>query len=66
MTVGLYASCSPDRHYVACFSGYGIFVMNLDGTGATTLLKDLGGIPGTVSWIPWNIAKAPSSAPHGL
>lgn len=50
--VGLFASTSPDKQHVASFSGQGIFVMNPDGTGLTTLLNDIGGVAGSVSWIP--------------
>ena len=49
---GLYASISPDNMHIASFSGNGVFVMNPDGTGLTNLIKDVGGIPGTVNWIP--------------
>jgi len=49
---GLYASISPDNQHIASFSGYGIFVMNPDGTGLTTVLNDIGSILGTVNWIP--------------
>ncbi len=49
--VGLYASLSPDQQYVASYSGLGIFVMNIDGTGSTTLVNNLGGLSGTVSWL---------------
>ena len=50
--VGLYAGLSPDRKYIVSYSGDGLFLMNPDGTGATILLGDLGGLAGTVSWIP--------------
>jgi Tol biopolymer transport system component len=49
---GLFASVSPDKKHIASYSGNGIFVMNQDGTGLTMLVSDLGGVPGTVSWIP--------------
>ena len=49
---GLYACLSPDGRYVASFSGNGIFVMQADGTALTMIYSDLGGIYGTVSWIP--------------
>ncbi len=49
---GLYASISPDTQHIASFSGNGVFVMNPDGTGLTMLVSDVGGIPGTVNWIP--------------
>ncbi len=50
--VGLYASLSPDKKYIASYSGNGVFVMNPDGTGSTTIVPDVGGLAGTVSWIP--------------
>ena len=49
---GLYGSFSPDNQHIASFSGNGIFVMNPDGTGLTMVLNDMGGILGTVNWIP--------------
>ena len=51
-TTGLFASVSPDKKYIACNSGIGLFVMNPDGTGLTLLVNDSGGVPGTVTWIP--------------
>jgi Tol biopolymer transport system component len=48
----LNASLAPDRQLLASFSGKGIFVMGLDGSGLTTIVSDVGGIPGTVNWIP--------------
>jgi Tol biopolymer transport system component len=48
----LYASLAPNRQLLASFSGKGIFVMGLDGSGLTTIVSDVGGIPGTVNWIP--------------
>ncbi len=50
--IGLFGSLSPDQKNIASYSGNGIFVMNPDGTGLTMLIKDVGGLPGTVSWIP--------------
>jgi Tol biopolymer transport system component len=50
--VGLFGSISPDQQYIASYSGGGIFVMKPDGTESTMLIKDVGGQPGTVSWIP--------------
>jgi Tol biopolymer transport system component len=49
---GLFASISPDRRFIASYSGNGLFVMNPDGTNLTLLIPDMGGIPGTVNWIP--------------
>jgi Tol biopolymer transport system component len=48
----LYASLSPDGRLLASFSGNGVFVMGLDGSGLTMIVNDVGGIPGTVNWIP--------------
>jgi len=50
--VGLYASLSPDKKYIASYSGRGLLVMHQDGTGLTLLINDMGGLAGTVSWIP--------------
>jgi Tol biopolymer transport system component len=50
--VGLFASLSPDKKYIASYSGNGIFVMNSDGTGLNFLITDVGGQPGTVNWVP--------------
>jgi Tol biopolymer transport system component len=49
---GLYASLSPDGTQLASFSGNGVFVMAPDGSGLTMIVSDVGGIPGTVNWIP--------------
>jgi Tol biopolymer transport system component len=49
---GLFASISPDKRFIASYSGGGLFVMNPDGTNLTLLIPDMGGIPGTVRWIP--------------
>ena len=48
---GLYGSISPDGRQVASFSGNGIFVMQPDGSGLSMIVKDVGGIAGTVDWI---------------
>lgn len=48
----LYASISPDKRYIASYSGDGVFVMNPDGTNLTMLMSNIGGNPGTVNWIP--------------
>jgi hypothetical protein len=37
---------------MASYSGNGIFVMKPDGTQLTTLVSDMGGLAGTVNWIP--------------
>ena len=50
--VGLFASISPDKQYIASYSGGGIFVMRPDGSNSTMIINDVGGNPGTVSWIP--------------
>ncbi len=47
----LYGSISADQH-VYSFSGDGIFVMQPDGTGLTSIVSDVGGVAGTVNWIP--------------
>ncbi len=49
---GLYASVSPDGQWLASYSGNGVFVMRPDGSGLTMIVKDVGGVAGTVSWIP--------------
>jgi Tol biopolymer transport system component len=48
---GLYGSVSPDGQQVASFSANGIFVMHPDGSGLSMIVKDVGGIAGTVDWI---------------
>ena len=48
---GLYGSVSPDGQQVASFSANGIFVMQPDGSGLSMIIKDVGGIAGTVDWI---------------
>ncbi len=48
----LFGSLSPNHQYVASFSSDSIFVMRPDGTELTQLLGYVGGIPGSVSWIP--------------
>jgi Tol biopolymer transport system component len=48
---GLYGSVSPDGQQLASFSGNGIFVMRPDGSGMSMIVKDVGGIAGTVDWI---------------
>jgi len=50
--VGLYASLSPDRNYIASYSGNGLFLMKPDGTGLTMLVGDTGGLAGSVDWVP--------------
>ncbi len=52
MAVGLFASVSPDKSYIASYCGGGIFVMRPDGTESTMLIGDVGGRPGSVGWIP--------------
>jgi Tol biopolymer transport system component len=49
---GLFASVSPDGKYIASYSGRGLFVMDQNGQGLSTLISDLGGLPGTVNWLP--------------
>ena len=48
---GLFASFSPDQKYIASFSTNGIFVMKSDGADPTNVVKDVGGVLGTVDWI---------------
>jgi Tol biopolymer transport system component len=48
----LYGSFSPDGKYIASYSDGGIFVMNPDGTGLTTLVNDVGDEDGSVNWLP--------------
>jgi len=50
-SVGMFGEISPDRKHVALHTGNGLLAMNLDGTGLTTLVKDVGGSPGSVSWM---------------
>jgi Tol biopolymer transport system component len=51
-SLGLFASISPDDQHIASFSSDGLFVMNPDGSELTSIFRNLGGISGTVSWIP--------------
>ena len=51
-TTGLFASFSPDNKYVACYSGFGLFVMQPDGTGLTMLVDGAGGATSSISWVP--------------
>jgi Tol biopolymer transport system component len=51
-TLSLFGTFSPDKKHIASYSLNGIFVMNPDGTEITIVVNDVGGIPGTVSWIP--------------
>lgn len=50
-SIGLYASLSLDKKYIASASINGIFVMKLDGSDLTVLLPDEIN-SGTVTWIP--------------
>jgi Tol biopolymer transport system component len=50
--LALYGAYSPDRKHIASFSSNGIFVMKPDGTELTMIVKDVGGIVGTVNWLP--------------
>jgi len=52
LSLALYGVFSPDNKYIASYSTDGIFVMKPDGTELTIVIKDVGGIPGTVNWIP--------------
>ncbi len=49
---GLFASLSPDGKYIASYSGKGLFIMDQNGQGLSTVIGDLGGLPGTVTWLP--------------
>jgi Tol biopolymer transport system component len=51
-STSLYTSISPDGTWLASFSGNGVFLMHPDGTGLTMVVSDVGGIAGTVDWIP--------------
>jgi Tol biopolymer transport system component len=51
-SLALYGVYSPDRKYIASYSADGIFVMRPDGTEITKIVKDIGGIVGTVNWLP--------------
>ena len=51
-TTALFASLLPDQQHIASYSGGGLFVMNLDGSGVQMLDKDTGGIPSSLQWIP--------------
>jgi Tol biopolymer transport system component len=48
----LYGNYSPDKKYIASYSAGGIFVMKPDGTEVTMVVRDVGGISGTVCWLP--------------
>jgi Tol biopolymer transport system component len=51
-SLALFGNFSPDKKYIASYTSDEIFVMKPDGTGVTVLVNDIGGIPGTVNWIP--------------
>jgi hypothetical protein len=50
--LALFGNFSPDKKHIASYSTDGIFVMKPDGTEVTMLVNEVGGISGTVSWIP--------------
>jgi Tol biopolymer transport system component len=50
-TINLFASISPDKKHLASVAGEGVFVMDLDGSNLTQLIRDPG-ISSTVSWLP--------------
>jgi Tol biopolymer transport system component len=50
-TINLFASLSPDKTRIASVSAEGLFVMGLDGSELTQLVRDPN-VHGTVSWIP--------------
>jgi Tol biopolymer transport system component len=49
---GLFGSIAPDGQHIASYSAYALLVMNPDASGVTVIIQDLGGIYGTVSWLP--------------
>ena len=51
-SLGLFASLSPDQQHLASFSSDGVFVMNPDGSNLSSLVPNMAGISGTISWIP--------------
>lgn len=51
-SLALFGNYSPDKKYIALYSADGIFVMNPDGGGLTVVVKEVGQVGGTVSWIP--------------
>jgi Tol biopolymer transport system component len=51
-SLALYGAYSPDQKWIASYSSAGIFVMKSDGTRLTMIVNDIGGIVGTVNWIP--------------
>jgi Tol biopolymer transport system component len=51
-SASLYGTYSPDANYIASYSATGIFVMKPDGTEVTMIVSDVGGIAGTVNWLP--------------
>ncbi|HTP00470.1 MAG TPA: hypothetical protein VMJ64_03785 [Anaerolineales bacterium] len=50
--LSLYGGYSPDKQYIVSSSVNGIFIMRPDGSSLTMIVPDIGGIPGTVQWIP--------------
>jgi Tol biopolymer transport system component len=51
-SLALFGVFSLDKKYLASYSSYGIFVMKPDGTEVITVVSDVGGLSGTVNWIP--------------
>jgi Tol biopolymer transport system component len=51
-SLALYGTLAPDEQWMASFSVAGIFVMGLDGSDVTMIWEGIGGISGTVDWIP--------------
>ncbi len=51
-SLSLFGSYAPDNQHIASYTSNGIFVMAPDGTSVTTIVPDIGGIPGTVNWLP--------------
>ncbi len=51
-SLALFGAFSPDKQHIASYSSYGIFIMKPDGSEVTMVVDDVGGISGTVNWIP--------------
>lgn len=49
---GLFASNAPDGKMIAVYSANGLFIMKPDASAFTGVIQNLGGILGTVSWLP--------------
>ena len=51
-SLALYGVYSPDKKYIASYSAGGVLVMKPDGTQLTMIVNNVGGIAGTVNWLP--------------